>query len=435
MPLTPTARRKILQWTILGGIATSGMGMVAAAAEWYFRRTVPIDWTQEHRVPHPILGWSLEAGASYTTYVPEPIRVVYNSDGWRDHERPERPGQTPRIAVLGDSFVEAYSVDLEDAFTSRLEALAGESGREVEVLNLGVGGYGTLQEYLVFTEVARRYQPSLVLLGFHLGNDVRNNDIALESIVNTGRAKVTSRPFLTPNTDGDWSITQVDFEEAQRQYDAERSRREQWPLRDARKSVLLRLVSRATRRVPSAISSSTAVADRDSEIDRGDLSQHGVHFCEEPPEIAAAWALTARILRRLRDDVHAAGAALGVFTVPAVEEVNRAAMQSAMARASDAELICLQGAPGYERLADILEELEIFEVDLLPDFRAASQERGVELFRREGHWGPAGHALAAERVLDAITEGRLVAAVKDTPLRPGIDETLTREIRRDGPAF
>jgi hypothetical protein len=436
MPLTVTARRKILQWTILAGIATSGMGMVAAAAEWHFRRTVPIDWTQEHRVPHPVLGWSLEAGASYMTYVPQPIRVVYNSDGWRDYERPERPGQTTRIAVLGDSFIEAYSVDLEDAFTSRLETLAGESGREVEVLNFGVGGYGTLQEYLVFTEVARRYEPSLVLLGFHFGNDVRNNNLALESIVNTGRAKVTSRPFLTPNADGDWSITQVDFDEARRQYDAERSRRERWPLRDARKSVLLRLMGRAAGRFTNAISPDTAIPDRNnSEVDRGDLSRFGVHFCEEPPEISAAWDLTARILARLRDDVRAVGAVLAVFTVPAVEEVSPPALRAAMSRAADAGQICVARAPGYDRLAEVLEELEIFEVDLLPDFRAAARERGVKLFRREGHWGPAGHALAAERVLGAITEGRLVAGVNDTPLGPGIDETLTREIRRDGPAF
>ena len=436
MPLTETARRRILQWTVLVAIAASGIGMVAAAAEWYFRRTVPIDVTQEHRVPHPVLGWTLEAGARYTTHVPEPIRVVYNSDGWRDHERSERPGPTPRIAVLGDSFIEAYSVNFEHAFTSKLEALADESGREVEVLNLGVGGYGTLQEYLVFTEVARRYEPRLVLVGFHLGNDVRNNDLALESIFYTGRAKVASRPFLTPDTDGDWTITPVDIDETRRQYDAERARRERWPLRDARRSVLLRLVGRVARRFPNAISPRAAVRDRDAvAVDRGDLSRYGVHFCEEPPEIAAAWALTARILQRLRDDVRATGATLAVFTVPALEEVSPFAMRAVMARASDAAQICLERAPGYDRLAQVLRDLDIFTVDLLPDFREATRERGADLFRREGHWGPAGHALAAERVWDAIDEGGLLALPEAARPGPGADETRTRDRRRDRPAF
>ena len=241
----PTGRPRRLHWIALAGVAVSGMGLVAATAEWYVRRIVPIDWTQEYRVPHPVRGWALEPNARYTTYVPEPIRVAYNSEGWRDRERPKPAGSTPRVAVLGDSFVEAYSVQHDEAFSSRLERLAAASGRPLEVLNFGVGGYGTLQEYLTFTEAAREYRPRLVLLGFYLGNDVRNNDLALESVVSTGQAKVTSRPFLDPNrnSESDWALLPVDFERAMREYGAERARRERWPLRDARKSVLLRLAA------------------------------------------------------------------------------------------------------------------------------------------------------------------------------------------------
>ena len=37
---------------------------------------------------------------------------------------------------------------------------------------------------------------------------------------------VTSRPFLDTDADSEWAITPIDVEEAQRQYDAERERRE-----------------------------------------------------------------------------------------------------------------------------------------------------------------------------------------------------------------
>ena len=164
MLVPTTVRRRVLKWTVLAGVATTGMGMIAVAAELYLRRTVPIDWTQEYRVPHPILGWTLQPGARYTTYVPEPISVVYNSRGWREHEHSMQTGWMPRIAVLGDSFIEAYSVKLDDAFSSRLERLAAKSGWNAEVLNFGVGGYGTLQEYLAFMEIVRHYEPRLVLL-------------------------------------------------------------------------------------------------------------------------------------------------------------------------------------------------------------------------------------------------------------------------------
>ena len=407
--------RRILQWTVLVGIATTGMGIVAAAAEWHLRRTVPIDWTQEHRVPHPVLGWTLEPGARYSTYVPELIRVVYNSDGWRDNERLHQAGPIPRIAVLGDSFMEAYSVDLEDAFSQQLERLARVSGHSVEVLNFGVGGYSTLQEYLVFTQMARTYVPRLVLVGFHIANDVRNNHLALESIINTGRAKVFSRPFLIPERDGNWTLTSVDIVEARLLYDTERTRRERWPLSDARKSVLLRLVGRVARHLPDLMSQRTSAPNPNSgAVDDGDLSRFGVHICDEPPEITEAWTLTARILERFRDDVRASGATLVLFTVPAVEEVSPSAMRAALASASHPELICLERAPGYDRLSNILTKLDIPLVDILPDFRAAAREQGADLFRHEGHWGPDGHALAAEKVLGAIDERQLLTSREDT---------------------
>lgn len=46
------------------------------------------------------------------------------------------------MLVLGDSFTEAIQVGEVDLFTSQLEVLHPN----VEVLNAGVGGYGTVQE-------------------------------------------------------------------------------------------------------------------------------------------------------------------------------------------------------------------------------------------------------------------------------------------------
>ena len=416
----PTGRPRRLHWVALAGVAVSGMGLVAATAEWYVRRIVPIDWTQEYRVPHPVRGWALEPNARYTTYVPEPIRVAYNSEGWRDRERPKPAGSTPRVAVLGDSFVEACSVQHDEAFSSRLERLAAASGRPIEVLNFGVGGYGTLQEYLTFTEAARQYGPRLVLLGFYLGNDVRNNDLALESVVNTGQVKVTSRPFLDPNrnAESDWALLPVDFERATREYGAERARRERWPLRDARKSVLLRLAGRTVRRVRRTWSEPAAIPDARPSggevgigigIDQGDLARFGVHFCDEPSAITRAWTITARILARLRDAAASSGALLVIFIVPAVEEVDPDARRIALSDADDASQICLDQAPGYARLASLLADLDIPAIDLLPAFRMAIQDGRPDLFRREGHWGPAGHTLAAEQVLTAIDEGNWLA--------------------------
>ena len=49
------------------------------------------------------------------------------------------------------------------------------------MLNFGVSGYGTAQEYRMLQTQAVRYDPDLVLLQFTNGNDVRNNSFALET--------------------------------------------------------------------------------------------------------------------------------------------------------------------------------------------------------------------------------------------------------------
>lgn len=402
-------RQRILQGIFLASVSLAGVGLVGLFAEWYLRTTVPIDWTQEHRVPHPILGWTLEPGSEYTTYVPEAVRVTYNSEGWRDIEPQSRMNADVRVAVLGDSFVEAYSVAYEEAFSSRLGELAKADGRDIEAFNFGVGGYGTLQEYLVYKQIAPSYRPHLVLLGFYLGNDVRNNDARLESVINTGQEKVESRPFFRPTSSGEWSVSVIDIEDARRRFEQERLRRERWPLRDARKSVLLRVIGRTFRRLQDFGSFDGTAGNRTtSHFVGADMSRFGVHFCEEPEEMTSAWKLTSALLTQLRDEVHANGARLVVFTVPAVEEVEVKAMDIALADVVDGDRICLESTPGYDRLSNVLNSLGIDSVDLLPAFREAARKDNASLFRREGHWGPAGHALAAEIVFREVQRRRLI---------------------------
>ena len=73
--------------------------------------------------------------------------------------------------------------------------------RGVEVLNLGVGGYGTAQQLLTLEEDGLRYRPDLVVLGFFLGNDVQNNSRAIETGLQGEEARTTfARPSKTSCT-------------------------------------------------------------------------------------------------------------------------------------------------------------------------------------------------------------------------------------------
>ena len=98
------------------------------------------------RFPDPVRGWILLPGrTAYQRTRDYGVSVTINDKGLRDraHAYAPDPGVF-RIIVLGDSFMEAYQVPLEQSLPYRLqEALAD---RSVEVVNLGVGGYGPERE-------------------------------------------------------------------------------------------------------------------------------------------------------------------------------------------------------------------------------------------------------------------------------------------------
>jgi hypothetical protein len=121
--------------------------------------------------------WQKEEGEAH---------IKINRDGFRDADRVQgKVDDVFRIAVLGDSMVEAIQVPVEQRFTEVLEARLNESGcirgKRVEVLNFGQSGIGTAQELMVLRHHVWQYQPNMVILGFMTGNDIRNNSKQLQN--------------------------------------------------------------------------------------------------------------------------------------------------------------------------------------------------------------------------------------------------------------
>jgi hypothetical protein len=103
--------------------------------------------------------------------------IEINSDGWRGPETSlQPPPGTLRIALLGDSFIEAFEVPFEQTVGEVIERqLSPLLKRPVEVLNFGNGGYGTSQELLTLQHEVWKYSPDLVLLAITTGNDISDN--------------------------------------------------------------------------------------------------------------------------------------------------------------------------------------------------------------------------------------------------------------------
>ena len=394
-------------------LATVSVCLSLIIAELALRSVIPLDSRQpfEFRIPHPILGWALQPNTTYLFEIPEGIvSVTYNSQGWRDLEHHvEKPDGVFRILVLGDSFMEANSVKLDDTFHRHVEELARAAGNNVEVINMGVAGYGTLQEYLVFQDIGHLYNPDLVLVGFFDGNDVINNSLELASILTEEGQVTNARPFLELNEPTRWTLTPVDFEGAQRSYAKNKASLEAKRNKLTEKLVLLRLLTAGIARIPVP----EFLKSQESQLEpvdksRQELALMGVNYCVEPAEYTRAWDATKRIFARFKEEVEAYGGKLVVFTVPALEEVSLEYMKAVTADVAYPDKLCLEEAPGHTRLSRMLTELDIEQISLLPDFRRVMREDGINLYQSDLHWNPAGHALAAERVVSELVRSGLL---------------------------
>jgi len=119
------------------------------------------------------LGWRHARNMEkiFVNELSEAVLVRQNSHGHRGADRSlgKDPG-THRILVLGDSFTEAVQVQEGALFTSLLE----ERDERLDVVNAGVAGYGTLQQYLYLSSEGLLFEPDTVLLMFYK-NDLKDN--------------------------------------------------------------------------------------------------------------------------------------------------------------------------------------------------------------------------------------------------------------------
>lgn len=377
---------------LLGGLLLAGVGAALALL------VLEVGVRALHLVPDRFwrpdatLGTALIPGASgwWTQEEHEffvPVRI--NDAGRRDLDRaPAKPANTLRVMLLGDSFVEALQVPIEQTFARGLERrLAAAIGRPVEVVSMGVSGYGTASEYLWYRDVGRRYHPDVVLLSFYPGNDVRNNSPTLE-------------PALPPvyGTDGrlDHVAGGKGGEEGGGKGLLVHSKAYQY----VRKLVLTRQPALAARLVDWGLLKRAAL--RPVPMERGVPVDYWVFARQAPPAWQDAWAHTEALLSAFRDAVTADGATFVVMVVTSREQVypeDWAQLQATYPAMRDVAWD-LDGPE--RRVLDWCALNDVRCVPLSPAFIAARDTSPRLHWHFDGHWTPAGHALAAETMTEAL---------------------------------
>jgi hypothetical protein len=321
------------------------------------------------------------------------IPVHFNEMGFRGPEfAVPKPPDTFRILALGDSMVEGMQVREDQVLTTRIQQALADVSPHVEVLNLGVSGYGTDDELDVLRRYGPELQPDLVLVFVTLGNDVRNNLVQGHCSLDHGA--LACRPLERLSGFKLWRkhlknllATHSQLYQLWRAFTDRRS----WALR--------------------------APPTDDPGLDPEWAFLVDSQRDPEPAYQAKGVALTGALLAELRRVAAGLGAPTWVVLLPHREQVEAARWQALVARAgAGAQLVRDEPQQALTRAADAAGIPVV--LDPLPALLAADARGEKSFFRIDGHIDAAGHALVAEQVVAALRARHPWARAGSGPLAP-----------------
>jgi len=199
-PLTDLASRRGGGSSLLRGLLVLGAIIVAIlfAAEVLLR---VIDFSGPSRFElgeafqfDPELGWvPVPNAATQQTSGNRTISVRHNSLGLRERELSDIAPD--RFLFLGDSFTYGYDAEANERFSDLLQKALPRYG----IVNAGVSGYGTDQQFLLMKRLWNEINPKYVVLTFCVDNDRDDN-------TSSYRYRKYHKPYFVRTGDGEWQV-------------------------------------------------------------------------------------------------------------------------------------------------------------------------------------------------------------------------------------
>lgn len=346
--------------------------------------------------PNRDLGWTLRPGSSGVVSTETRQFVRINSHGFHDEERSyKKPANTFRIAVLGNSWTEALQVPLEKAYTSVLHQKLNETlcfgDKRVEVLNFGVAGYSTAQEFLALQQEVWKYHPDLVLLAFYPARDIANNLRELNNAIDPERSPYfvyrDGRLVLDDSFRSLFALQprQIALQNLGYHFD---------------QHIYLLQGINALQRFGKIRVAMAAVKEKAGKSGVDNL-EYAIYAPPSLPALQSAWAVTEGLLLAMRDEVSAHGAEFRIVTLATRPQV-------IPDPAKRAELLRKLGVSDFAyadlRIKEFGERAGIPVTNLGPPLSFYAEANHVYLngFNNSnwgaGHWNETGHRLAAEAI-------------------------------------
>lgn len=383
---------------------------------------------------HPTYGWTIDPATDRV----EPVTRT----GFR--HRPvatEKPAGTRRLLVLGDSFAQATGIPYSQTFPGVFEYWLNReaSGETWEVVNLGVGDWGSGQQLIALTEYGLGLDPDVVVLQVFPFNDLCNNSIALAE---TCSMQDHHRPYFEID-DGELRIRHLSAWRA-------------W-LRS-------RLISFGV--IENRVALSRQVGLSRTTGDFGDLARRRNDFfaenaerrglpyagamaslvpeSEQPTALREAWEVSSAILAEMAARLSRRGIPLVAAVVPYKHSFSRA-WQRFEAR-DDKPFRAEHGTEGFER---ILAQQDVPVVSVRDAIRTSGMQTADFFRTTDSHFDAYGHFRFATWVLETLrSEGLTEAAPPEVEFRRGdlIDDDglptvritglgVTRQRQREGPRW
>ena len=423
-PLPPRKFRRALRlvgWNVLFLVA--GLALIAVVGEMYFRLRAPFLESGAIYAWSPTIGRisTPNAEARWTNRLDFWTESRTNSLGFLDREPIglERAAASCHIAMIGDSYVEARQVPIADKFHVRLEELAAEELRHLDITTsaFGIMDTGQVNQLAYYDEFAQALRPALLVLVF-VDNDFVNNTPILDGLqrgrdparlpdVSATRGAdgtITLRPPHPPSaesrlatmasTSPPW-YTRVTDRLSDMSPFAKwlEIKTEAWFRADPDPE-LIAWVALLSRRSPRY----AALLDGWRPTTRRDIPEPFLYAQDLPPVYEDALDFTGFALDQFRERAARDGAALVILT---------------------SNYMGTRGDLGFDRLTALAEARGIPVIDYNNYvLRQGAEPRRDTRWEHDNHWNIAGHRWAAEALLEYLKQNQEICTRRKSPPSP-----------------
>lgn len=330
----------------------------------------------------PLLGWRIAPNTHTKVREVDYSTVLdYGPKGLRGKDHPyEKPPGTFRIVMLGDSFVDGFSVPIEYRVS---EVLEKQLGSGADVVNLGVSGYSTDQELLMLESEGWKYRPDLVVLVLYY-NDIWMNGQRL-------LARATFKPVFRLDGAGNPVLEDVPVPHPS-------------PALEDR-SKLYALIRDTIKRNYSVYKVVTmghgwAAATLPMPAGAGGTAdQFRVYQKDDKPELQRVWAITRALLRRMNQETQQHGGHLLVFYDPSRVELSPDEWSRSNIPDTYAPDVVIR------HLTKVCSDEGIDLLDASSRFRQAGKNEPMS-YPHDVHWTRAGHRVAAQLIAEYVQNNR-----------------------------